>query len=63
MLPNESVQRHFANEIFNRIPGKTITIPGWTRKMIVIASERRSASSRNRDRLHFEIVIDIASER
>ncbi len=40
MPPNESVQRHFANEIFNRIPGKTITIPGWTRKMIVIASER-----------------------
>lgn len=63
MPPNASVQRHFANEIFNRIPGKTITIPGWTRKMIVIASERRSASSRNRDRLHFEIVIDIASER
>lgn len=40
MPPNESVQRHFANEIFNRIPGKTITIPGPTSKMIGIRPEQ-----------------------
>jgi len=63
MPPNESVQRHFVNEIFNRIPGKTITIPGWRRKLIGIGPERRSAYSRNPDRLHFGIMIGIASER